>query len=162
MTGRQLKKRQRGSALLEAGLSLLILVPILTGVIQVGYAFRVYSRLDSALRDAARYASRRSLEGDCAERTRGEIQNIVIYGDPKPPAPAVPQVAGLRPAHIQVDYEMDGQGRPAGILVRISGYEVDSLFSRFTLQGRPLAAAPYLGAGLACRPEQAPAARRAP
>jgi TadE-like protein len=154
--------RARGSALLEAGLSLLILVPILTGVIQIGYAFRVYSRLDSALRDAARYASRRPLDGLCAERTRNEIRNIVLYGAPAPPASAAPQVAGLRPSHIQVDYEMDGQGRPSGILLRISGYEVDSLFSRFTLQGRPLAAAPYLGAGLACRPQAAPAARRAP
>ena len=155
-------RRESGSALLEAGLSLLILVPILTGVIQIGYAFRVYSRLDSALRDAARYASRRPIDGACAERTREETRNIVLYGAPMPPPSAVPQVAGLRPSHIQVDYEMDGQGRPAGILLRITGYEVDSLFNRFTLQGRPLSAAPYLGGGLACRLEQAPAARRAP
>jgi hypothetical protein len=146
-------KRRRGSALLEAGLSLLVLVPILAGVIQLGYAFRLYSRLESSLHNAARYGSRRPVDGECAARTRNEIRNMVLYGHPAPPAAAVPLVAGLQPDHVLVDYEVGPLGRPTGLVVRISGYELESLFGRFPLHGRPLVAAPVLAVG-ACTPRE--------
>jgi hypothetical protein len=59
------------------------------------------------------------------------VQNLVVYGDPAPPSGAAPIVSGLTPASVEIVLG------PATTTVTVRGFEIDALFSKIKLDGRP-------------------------
>ena len=131
---------ERGSVILELALAASLLVALLAGATQFGYAFWVYGQLQNAVRNGARYASTRPY---CAGRDREAVRNVVVYGVPEPAPGAAPVVRGLETGHVAV------ASKRREVTVTITDFSVDSVFSTYTFRGKPLAAAPVTGE---CRP----------
>lgn len=72
-------KSQRGAALIEFGLTIGILVTIVSGITEFGRAIYQYDTLAKAARDAARYLSTKA-PGDAA--AVGVAQCMAVYGRP--------------------------------------------------------------------------------
>ena len=124
---------QKGSALIEFAGSLIVLTVVFTGVFQIGYGLYTYERLENAVRAGARYASTR---GGTADQVATAARNLVVYGDPAPAAEAHPVLPGLSPENVTVV----ANGETAAVSIR--GFEVDSIFAKWKLDGRPLVAFP--------------------
>ena len=130
-------RRERGAALLEFALSAIVLVALFVGVFQIGYTFYAYNRLEGAVRRGAQYAS---LKPDAIT----EVRNTVVFGDPNPKDGAIPVLNGLTTSHVQV--KVTGAAvAPASVTVAIVGYQINSVFSITTLDGRPSVTFPYVG-----------------
>jgi Flp pilus assembly protein TadG len=122
-----MKRRRAGSALIEFAGSLIIVTALFTGIFQFSYALSTYQALVNAVRAGARYASLQPATPELAQ----SVRNVVVYGDPTPPASAKPMAPGLTPAN--VDLILD----PGTATVSIRGFELASIFSRIKLDGRP-------------------------
>ncbi len=118
--------------MLELAISAGVMVTCLGGTFQFGYTFYVYNQLVSAVGNGARYASVRPQSSD-AELDKTAIRNMVVYGESKPAADAVPAVRNLKIENVEVEYLQD---RPA-VRVAIHGYKVDAVFGEFEFDGRP-------------------------
>lgn len=72
------RRRERGSAVVDFVLVLVVLIPLFLGVLQVGLVLLVRNTLASAASEGARYAATRDrgLE-DGRARTRGQIAGAV-------------------------------------------------------------------------------------
>lgn len=134
--------RRRGSALLELALSASSLVALLAGGVQFGYTFHIYGQLQTALRNGARYASTIGYSDACRERITEHIQNVVVYGSPDAGG-ASPVILGLVPTQVSVDFKKDSNQ----VILSVRGLTIDSLFSSYSFDGKPLVAAPLLGTG---------------
>lgn len=135
-----MKRAQRGHAILEMALGLSVFAAFLTGILQFGYSFYVYSQLVTAVGNGARYASVRPLSGDI-EADKAAVRNVVIYGKDTPP-PDSPRVApGLQPEQVDVEYADNN----SSIRVAIRGYKLDAFAASFDFDGRPAAQFPYIG-----------------
>jgi Flp pilus assembly protein TadG len=75
----QRKKRERGSALVESALVLLVFVVVLVGVMDFGQFLFVHQTLVETCRKAARY-------GVVNPYNEEQIRNIVLYDAPQAPA----------------------------------------------------------------------------
>jgi len=140
--------KRRGSALIELALSSTVLVGLLVGAFQFGYSYYAYDRLESAVHSGARYASRRPYTvrtKACEEKMLASIRNLVVYGDQAAAEGSRPALNGLRPEHVEVDYKTDARGVPSEVRVSVRNYGFEAGFSRFELNGKPWAVAPYLG-----------------
>jgi Flp pilus assembly protein TadG len=120
------RRRQAGSLLVEFAGSLIVLSTLFAGMFQVGYAFYSYEELVNAVRAGARYAS---LAG--GPEAEPAVRNLVVFGETAPAQGARPIVAGLKPEQVEVVWE------PGMSTVTIRGFEIDSLFAKFKLDGRP-------------------------
>lgn len=123
---RRRRSRQSGSLLIEFAGSLIVLSTLITGIFQVGYAFYSYEALVNSVRAGARYASLAA--GPEAEAS---IRNLVVFGEMKPGPGAKPVVAGLKPESVAVIFE------PRAATVAIRGFDIDCLFTKVRLDGRP-------------------------
>jgi len=125
-------RNRRGTALIEFAGSLIILSTMFAGIFQAGYTFYTYNTLVNAVRSGARYASRQPV-GSSATNPEfvKSVQNLVVYGEPAPAAGAKPIVAGLTPASVEIIFG------PATTTVTVRGFEIDALFSKIKLDGRP-------------------------
>ena len=121
-----------GSALIEFAGSLILLSAMFAGIFQAGYTFFTYSSLVNAVRAGARYAS-------IGPHTDTAVRNLVVYGDPAPAANAKPLAPGLNPAHVELILS------PATATVSLRGFEIDALFSKVKLDGRPSVTFPIAG-----------------
>jgi hypothetical protein len=125
-------KKCRGTALIEFAGSLIILSTMFAGIFQAGYTFYTYNTLVNAVRSGARYASRQPPGSSAANPEFVKaVQNLVVYGEPSPAAGAKPIVAGLTPASVEIVLG------PATTTVTVRGFEIDALFSKMKLDGRP-------------------------
>ena len=132
--------RQTGSALIEFAFSLIVLATLLTGIFQAGYTFYTYESLIDAARCGARYASLRA-SGSSSDIAQS-VRNMVVFGDPNPPANAKRVVPGLEPSDVELALE------PNTATVSVRGYVIDALFAKVQLDGRPTVTFPIApGAG---------------
>ena len=133
MTGPMRRRNRRaGTVLIEFAGSLILLATMFTGIFQLGYTFFTYNTLVNAVRAGARYAS---LQPTGASSTNPDfaktVRNLVVYGDPAPAPTAQPIVPGLKPEFVEIILG------PSATTVSVRGFEIDALFSKIKLDGRP-------------------------
>ncbi len=131
--------------MLEFAIATGLLVPAFAGTFQFGYAFFTYNNLDTAIRGGARYASMRSYDsanGTPSAAFLAAVQNMVVYGNSA--GTGNPVTAGLKPANVEVLPIMNGK-IPRAMTVRITGYSVDAIFTKFNFTAKPSTTFPYTG-----------------
>jgi hypothetical protein len=69
----------------------------------------------------------------------------VVYGNPHPEPGAAPVVPGLKPEEVDVKWNLDQTGTPEFVDVALSRHEVNAVFGKFLLSGRPSAEFPFIG-----------------
>ncbi len=129
-------RRSRGSALIEFAGSLILLAVMFAGMFEIGYSFYAYGTLVTAVRAGARYAA-------LQPRTAGadSVRNLVVYGDPAPADRSKPVVPGLTTEHVEL---ING---PDASTVSLRGFELDALFMKVKLDGRPTVTFPVTTRG---------------
>jgi hypothetical protein len=125
-----MRRRERGNALIEFAVSLALLAVMFAGIFEIGYSFYTYAALQNAVRAGARYAALQPTGADPAEVAKA-VRNMVVYGDPAPPERAKPLVSGLTTGHVEL---IDAPGTRT---VSLRDFELDALFMKFRLDGRP-------------------------
>lgn len=143
-TGRW-KLGNQGNAIVEFTLTFPLLFLALSGIYQFGYTFFVYNSLEAAVRSGARYASIRAYDSTTNTPSAAfltAVRNVVAYGTPT--GGTQPLVPGVTPDKISL--EVSGtSGIPTQITVTISNLEVDAVFAKIQLNGKPRVAFPYTG-----------------
>ncbi len=135
------RRARAGSALIEFAGSLIVLTAVFVGVFEIGYTFFSYATLVHAVRAGARYAALQQ-HGTAAEpEAANAIRNLVVYGDPKPAEHAEPLVRGLTTENVEI---VNG---PDTRTVSLRGFEVDALFAKLKLDGRPTVTFPITPGG---------------
>jgi Flp pilus assembly protein TadG len=136
-----LKVNRRGSALIEFAGSLIVLALVFVGVFQIGYAFLTYGTLVNAVRAGARYSALRQRGAAADPEAAKAIRNLVVYGDPAPADRSKPVVRGLTTENVEI---VNG---PDTSTVSLRGFEVDALFAKLKLDGRPTVTFPVTTGG---------------
>ena len=127
-----MKNRRAGNALIEFAGSLIVVSALCTGSFQFSYALSTDHALVNAVRAGARYASLQPQQSSGANiEFIQAVQNVVVFGDPAPPANAKPIAPGLVPDNVEVILE------PATATVSVRDFELSSMFSKIKLDGRP-------------------------
>ncbi len=136
-------RRARGSALIEFAGSLILLAVMFAGIFEIGYTFYAYGTLVTAVRAGARYAALqpRGASADVQPATANAVRNLVVYGDPAPADRTKPLVPGLTTEHVEL---ISG---PDASTVSLRGFEVDALFMKVKLDGRPTVTFPVTTRG---------------
>ena len=133
------KPTRAGSALIEFAGSLVLLSAVFAGVFQIGYTFYNYNALVSAVRAGARYASLEQANPASHAEAAQAVKNMVVYGDPAPVGNAKPVAHGLTPSHVEVTLA------PKSASVTLRGFELDTVFAKVKLDGRPAVTFPVTG-----------------
>lgn len=139
---------RRGSVMVELALSIIALILLGAGAFQFGYVFWARKELQAAVAAGARFASHLEYAGssdECAQRGFDPARKYVVYGDPAGPEGSVPVVPGLQPSHVAVEVIRDGRGMPQYLTISIRDYDLESVFSRYRLNGSPSATVPFQG-----------------
>lgn len=133
-------RRSRGSALIEFAASLIVLAGMFAGIFQVGYTLFTYNTLVNAVRSGARYASLRAGAPSASDPEFAKaVRNLVVYGDPAPAEGAKPTVRGLAAENVELILG------PSTATVSVRGLEIDALFAKVKLDGRPAVTFPITG-----------------
>jgi TadE-like protein len=135
------RRARAGSALIEFAGSLIVLTAVFAGVFEIGYAFFTYGTLVNAVRAGARYSSSQQHGSIADPEVAKAVRNLVVYGDPAPPEHAKPVVQGLTTENVEI---ING---PATSTVSLRGFEVDALFAKLKLDGRPTVTFPLASGG---------------
>jgi Flp pilus assembly protein TadG len=135
------RRSRAGSALIEFAVSLMLLAAVFVGVFQIGYSFLSYGTLVSAVRAGARYSSLQQRGASADPEVAKAIRNLVVYGDPAPAEHAKPVVQGLTTENVEI---VNG---PDTSTVSLRGFEVDALFAKLKLDGRPTVTFPVTARG---------------
>ena len=130
-----------GSALIEFAGSLILLTAVFVGVFEIGYAFFSYGTLVNAVRAGARYSSLQQHGATPDPAVVKAVRNLVVYGDPAPAEHAKPIVSGLSTENVEI---VNGPGTST---VSLRGFEVDALFAKLRLDGRPTVTFPLASGG---------------
>jgi Flp pilus assembly protein TadG len=138
-------KRRRGVAILEFAAGSGLLLAIFSGTFDFGYTLIQYNRLETAVAQAARYAS--IVPYDSPNTTPSaaflaSVRNMALYGNPAVGHSVV--VGGLTAANIQLQVTF-ANGVPATMQVSITGYNIYALFGTHPLTGKPRVSYPYQG-----------------
>lgn len=91
------RDRQRGHALVELAIAMLVLLSIAFGITEFGRAMYQYNTLGKAARDAARFLSMRDAYDAAA---KDQAKCLVVYGNPT--CSGSPLVAGLTAAMVSI------------------------------------------------------------
>ncbi|MBC7234989.1 MAG: pilus assembly protein [Chloroflexi bacterium] len=106
----QFCRNEKGATLVETVLTLIVLLPILVGVIDIGRAFSAYIVLTNASREGARYASRYPFH---SEGIAAAVRQEAATG-------------GLVAEAVQVN--IDGLNGPAGTPIAVTAsYQVNTI-----------------------------------
>jgi Flp pilus assembly protein TadG len=132
---------RRGTAMIEFAVSLALLAAVFVGVFQIGYAFLAYGTLVNAVRAGARYSSLQQHGTGADPEVAKAVRNLVVYGDPAPAENAQPVVRGLTTENVEI---VNGPGTST---VSLRGFEVDALFAKLKLDGRPTVTFPVTAGG---------------
>jgi Flp pilus assembly protein TadG len=135
-----MRRRNRGQALVEFALVSPVLISFLFATMQFGYAFYTYNNLEKAVRDGCRYASTRTYAGEAAYSS--DVRNVVVYGQPNPPAGANPLVHGLTTAAVSVT---PPTGMMTTVRVKISTFTMPLPISSVTLTNKPNVSFRFVG-----------------
>jgi hypothetical protein len=134
------RRSRTGSALIEFAAALILLSGMFTGIFQVGYTFFTYSTLVNAVRAGARYASLQAPNSNVADPEFAKsVVNMVVYGEPRPATGAKPIVRGLAPDNVELVLG------PSTATVSVRGFEIDAIFTKVALVGRPTVTFPFTG-----------------
>jgi Flp pilus assembly protein TadG len=134
--------------MLELAICAGVMVSFLAGTFQFGYTFYIYNQLVSAVGNGGRYAAQRTFRAAAAqdiERGNAAIRNMVVFGDPQPPADAAPVVPNLTPEQVEVRWTPAEKDAPQTVDVTIHGYTINAVFHAYTFDGRPSVEFPYVG-----------------
>ena len=135
----------RGNALVEFALAVGLLLPMLFGTFEFGYAFYTYNRLIAAVREGGRYASLRTYDSSTttpSDTYSTAVKNAVVYGDPS--GNGNPVVSGLATANIGVAMTMD-KGVPDIVTVSVTNFAIDTIIKTLNLANKPSAAFRFEG-----------------
>jgi Flp pilus assembly protein TadG len=135
------RRSQSGSALIEFAGSLSLLAVMFAGIFEIGYSFYAYGTLVDAVRAGARYAALQPHGANMDPAAAKAVRNMVVYGDPAPGGGAKPLVPGLTTEHVEL---IDS---PDASTVSLRGFEVDALFMKVKLNGRPTVTFPVTSGG---------------
>jgi Flp pilus assembly protein TadG len=134
------RSSRAGSALIEFAAALILLSGMFTGIFQVGYTFFTYSTLVNAVRAGARYASLQARNSSVADPEFAKsVVNMVVYGEPRPATGAKPVVRGLVPDNVELVLG------PTTATVSVRGFQIDAIFTKVALVGRPTVTFPFTG-----------------
>jgi Flp pilus assembly protein TadG len=135
-------RRERGSAMIEFAGALILLSAMFTGIFQIGYTFFTYSTLMNAVRTGARYASLKAASGSASDpQLAKSVANMVVFGEPQPVANARPVVRGLAGENVELILA------PSAATVSVRDFEIDALFTKIKLAGRPTVTFPIPNGG---------------
>jgi hypothetical protein len=108
-----MRRRQKGSSLVEAALALSLVALVLIGIVDLGQVLVLHQGLVERARAGARWAVVNPYDSV-------RIKNVVIYNSPDPPSGAAPLLY-LAPG--MVNTSLVNSGTPeARVVVTISGY----------------------------------------
>lgn len=139
--------REEGSVFIEFALTFLLLFTVFAGAFEFGYAFYAYNLLVNATREGARYASGKPYDSATSTPSTAfqtAVQNMVVYGDPNPPAGTAPILRGLNTSNVNLTVTSDGV-QPLQMTVSVSNFALDAVFGVVTLNNKPSVSFPYLG-----------------
>ena len=145
-----MRTRERGQVLVEFALVSPLILALLFGGIQFGYAFYTYNNLAKAVSDGARYASMHTYFGLCTTSCNSDpafvtaVQNVVLYGNPIPSGSPNPVVYNLASGNVTVTVAAVNNV-PTTVTVGITGYSMSLPLSSVTLTNKPAAMFPYVG-----------------
>ena len=135
---------QRGNALIEFSGALILLAMMFVGIFEIGYSLYTYGTLVTAVRAGARYAALQPRGSSVDPAVVRAVRNLVVYGDPAPSDGTKPLVPGLTTEHVELI------NNPDASTVSLRGFEVDALFMKVKLDGRPTVTFPVTsGRGVA-------------
>ena len=141
----RIRDGRRGNAMVEFALAVGLLLPMLFGIFEFGYAFFTYNRLVAAVREGGRYASLRTY--DTSSTTPSDayltaVQNAVVFGDPS--GSGSPVVSGLTTGKIGVSVTMT-KGVPDMITVTLTSFTIDTFVKTLNLSNKPSASFRFEG-----------------
>jgi len=134
-------KQQRGSAMIEFAGSLILLSVMFAGIFEMGYSFYTYAELVAAVRAGARFAALQPRAEASDPAVAKAVRNLVVYGDPAPPDRMKPLVPGLTTESVELINSPDAS------TVLLHGFELDALFMKVKLDGRPTVTFPVSAGG---------------
>jgi hypothetical protein len=112
--------RQRGSALIEFALGLVVLAPILTGLAGLAITVLTNDAIAVAAREGAAYGSMQPLGfGPEDEAFVQRVRNVAVFRNPE--GAGKPRVAGLAPENVEVVVHRE-RGIPQAVEVGVAGY----------------------------------------
>lgn len=142
---------RRGSAAVEFALGSGMFVALLAGTFGFGHTFYTYNKLETAVRNGARYGALLVYKSNAATTDSSPsssfvtaVQNVTVYGDPNPPAGSVAVVPRLTPANVAVTVTF-ANSQPDTVRVHIRNYEIDSLFRNWTANKKPVSSFLFMG-----------------
>jgi len=135
------RRSRAGNALIEFAGSLMLLTVMFAGIFEIGYSLYTYGELVNAVRAGARYAALQPRGTGADPGVAKAVRNLVVYGDPAPADRAKPMAPGLTIDKVEL---VNG---PDTSTVSLRGFEVDALFMKVKLDGRPTATFPITSGG---------------
>jgi len=137
--------RERGNSLVEFGVAMVVIFPLLAGTFHFGYSYFAYDNLETSVRAAARYASSRTYDSADEKPSKefaSAVRNMAVYGNPA--GGTRPVVPNLTTENVVVRVSF-ARGVPSEVSVQLSGYRIAGLFGSVPLSGKPRVAFPYIG-----------------
>ncbi len=135
------RQTQRGSALLESAVAILVLCGIAFGAFYLGWSMLLYERLVAAVAGAGRYAARVDL--DAGNTAFPHIRNMAVSGNPNDASN--PLAPGLTTANIQVTRTDGAGGVPASLTIAVVGYSSNLGVATFRAEGKPAVTVRWAG-----------------
>ena len=122
-----------------------VLLAAFSGTFEAGYSLIQYNKLETAVAQAARYAS--LVPYDSASATpstayMSAVRNMVLYGSPV--AGNKPVLSGLTAGNVSLTVTF-AKGVPSKVQVSITSYKINALFMTYTLTGKPAVTYLYQG-----------------
>jgi len=114
------RRRQRGQALLESALTLLLFLGILIGILDFGQVLFTHQLMVERVRSGARWGSLRAWDG-----TGDQVANMILYNSPSAPMGVSKGFLGMNRSNISVQYRDGSAGEPndASLSVAIINYD---------------------------------------
>jgi Flp pilus assembly protein TadG len=145
------RKSRRGTAVVEFALGSGIFVALFAGTFGFGHTFYTYNKLETAVRNGARYGALLVYESNATTTDSAPssdfvtaVQNVTAFGDPNPPSGTAPVVSGLTASNVAVTVTF-ANGQPDTVRVHIRNYQVRSLFRNWTANRKPVASFGFMG-----------------
>lgn len=140
------RRAVHGGVAVEFAIIVPVMAWIILGVWHFSHSYLVYSRLQWAVREGARFAAM----APYVEEEQGDfiraVQDVVCCGSVGCNCDAAPVVQGLQKDQIDVDITRPDSGfRPRSILVRINSLFMPLPYSPLRLTNKPQVRYPYLG-----------------
>jgi hypothetical protein len=129
------RSTQAGSALIEFAGSLILLSVMFAGIFEIGYSFYAYGELVTAVRAGARYAALQPRGPATDPLVAKAVRNLVVYGEPAPDEHSKPLIKPIIPGLTADHVELINS--PDASTVSLHGFELDALFMKVKLNGRP-------------------------